>query len=1068
MKKLLPSLFLVLLIASQSLAQVDQDRTVTGTVTAQEDGLSLPGVSVVVPGTQLGTQTGADGKFVIKVPAGRNSLKFSYIGYASQTIVIGSKTVVNVAMTLDAKQLGEVTITGALGIKRQAREVGYAATNVGNKELTQANVTNIANGLTAKVSGLQVNTVNNGVDPATRIVLRGNRSINGNNSALIVVDGVPVPGSNINSINPNDIQDVNVLKGASAAALYGSEASNGALIITTKRGTANGKPVIRYSNAVQLQKVAYFPEFQNKFGTYGGEGGADIDPLTGFARFVPYENQNYGPAYNGETVVLGPPTENGEKLTVKYAALDKDPRKNFFNTGVTEQNDLSYSQGDADNSFFFSAQNVYTEGVVPDDKNKRTAIRIAAARKFGIFKADFSLGYTNTNINTYGTSYDGSLLFTNVIQTPSFVDLRGLFSDPSSTFGNPNDFYSAYHVNPYWQIKNSRVKQTRDVILGSLNLTLTPTKWFDVNYRVAQNFGIYQQRNTKAQVNFSQYAISDPMGAGNVPSGFPSGKIPGQVFDYTQYGDGTSNLDNGYGRLQQDVALNFHHTFFNDFKTDLMLGNTIWQQRYKYITASSANLLIPDYYNVNAIGGAPNAGQAENLIRQIGLYGALNIGYKGYAFLEITGRNDWDSRLSKQKRSFFYPSAKASFIFTDAISALKDNKVINYGKLRAAFSQVGQVSVGPYSINNTFGVTSGFPYGGVGGLSLGSTNNNPLLEPEKVNEFEVGTELGFLDSRINVGATWYKQNSKNQTLGVQTSPATGFSSATINAGEIENRGWEFDLKLNVLQKSNNKVGLEVGGNLGVYDSEVKSLIPGVANEFQITGTSTNIFAVVGQPYPVVRGTDMMRDPQGRIIVSPVTGYPIIDPKLKVLGRTTPKYILGLNTTVSYKFVSLSAIGEYRGGNVIYNSIGSTLNFGGISAKSAEADRQRFIFPNSVIETSPGVFVPNTQYSIRDGNYGFWQSSAYNRTVTPFVSSAAFWKLREVNLNFDLSQFINRTKFVKGLNLALTGRNLLLFKPKDNPWADPEYNLDNSNAVGQTSAAQTPNTRLFGANLQVTF
>jgi TonB-linked SusC/RagA family outer membrane protein len=1074
MRKLLQSLFLLLMVAVQALAQ---ERTVTGTVTGKEDGLPLPGVSITVTGTNLGTQSGFDGKFAIKVPAGKTSLKFSYLGYSSQTIAVGTDNVVNPILVADAQQLGEVVVTGALGIKRQAKELGYSTATVGSKDLNQTNVTNVANGLTAKVSGLQVNTVNNGIDPSLRVTLRGNRSINGNNNALVVLDGVPIPGGSLSSINPNDVQDINILKGASAAALYGSEASNGALIITTKRAASNGKPTIKYGNSFQANQVSYFPDFQKKFGLYGGEAEEDgfIDPLTGFAKYVNYENQQYGPAFDGSMVQLGSPLENGEKFMVPYSALAKHPIESFFNKGITEQNDFSYQSGDIDNSFYMSAQNVLSNGVVPDDKSRRTSLRVSGAKKFGMFKADYSVSYANTNVGTYGINYStnttSQILYANLFTTGAFIDLNQI-KDPSGKYGNPNDFYSAYSINPYWNIKNSRINQKRDVFMGNLNLSIKPTDWFDASYRISQNFGVNTQKATRQEVVFSPYALSDPQGASTIPSRFrATGKVPGFVQDYTQYGDGTNNLNfntnGGLSRLQQDVFLNFHHTFFNDFKADLLLGNTIWQSRARTQIDQSANLLIPEFYNISAIGGVPTVGQSEYFVRQIGAYGSLNVGYKDFAFIAVTGRNDWDSRLSVSKRSFFYPSVSGSFVFTNAFDALKDNNILNYGKLRAAFSEVGQVNIGPYSINNTFGLTSGFPFGSTGGLSLSTTNNNPLLEPEKVRELEVGGEFGLFNSRIDLKAAYFKQNSRNQTLSVRTSASTGFSQATINAGEIENSGTEFDLNLNVLERSQNKVGLSVGGNFGVYNSKVVSLIPG-NSIFQIVGTSTSIYAEVGQPYPSLRGSDFVRDPEGHVVVNAADGYPRVSSVLSNYGRTTAKYILGLNTSVNYKFATLSAVAEYRGGNVIYNAIGSTMTFGGSSAYSTLADRQRFVFPNSVIETSPGVYTPNTSISIQDGNYGFWQESNFNSAIAPYVNSAAFWKLREVSLAFDLNQFINKTKFVKGLSLALTGRNLLMFRPKDNMWTDPEFNLDNTNAIGQTNINQLPPTRVFGANLQVTF
>lgn len=1078
MKKLLQSLFILLFVAGTAMAQ---DRTITGTVTSSDDNLPIPGVSVKVKGTSIGVSTGANGTYALKVPSGSATLVFSSLGFAPREILVGSASTINAKLASDTKQLGEVVVTGALGIKRQAKEIGYSTTTVSAKELTATNVTNIANGLTAKVAGLQVNTVNNGIDPSIRITLRGARSINGNNNALIVLDGVPVPGGTLSAINPNDIEDVTVLKGSSASALYGSEASNGALIITTKRGSAANKPKITYANSFQLQKVAYFPDIQTKFGPYGGETVADgfRDPNTGFPLFTGYENQLYGPAFNGAQYQLGAPLENGEKNIITYSPNAKSPIKAFFETGNTEQNDLSYQSGDADNNFYFSAQNVNTKGVIPDDRSKRTSLRASGTKTYGIFKLDYSVGYTNSSSSTYGVNYSSNattqILYANLFQIPAFVNIDDLAQGDDSKFYNPNDYYSGYNVNPYWQIKNARINRKADTFLGNISLNVKPTKWFDATYRLSQNFGVNNFKSTRKEVQFSAYAASDPLGVSNTPSRYGKArKAPGFVQDYTQYGDGTTNLNltNGQGssRLQQDVFLKFNHTFFDDFKTDLLLGNTIWQTKARTQNDQSSNLLIPGFYNIGLISGAPTVSQQEFFVRQIGVYGALNIGYKDFAFIQATGRNDWDSRLSKTKRSLFYPSISGSFVFTNAIEALKNNKILSYGKLRAALSKVGQVSVSPYSINNVFSSTAGFPYGGLGGLTLGTTNNNPLLEPEFITEKEFAVELGLLNNRINLSATYYKQNSRNQTLNVQTSASTGYNQATVNAGEIQNDGYEFELNGTVLSTSKHAIGLKVGGNLGIYNSEVVSLLPG-STQFQVSGTTGSVYAVVGQPYPSLLGPDYKRDEQGRVIVDATgttAGYPQLGSGLTNFGRTTPKYVLGLNMSATYKFVTLSAVAEYKAGYVIYNAVGSTLDFGGISATSASADRQRFIYPNSVIQTSPGVYVPNTTVPVVDGNYGFWQGSNYGTAFTPFINSASFWKIREITLNFNLTQFINKTKAIKGLNFALTGRNMFLFRPKDNPYTDPEYNLDATNATGVTNANQTPPTRIFGANLQITF
>ncbi|AMR31061.1 hypothetical protein A0256_06295 [Mucilaginibacter sp. PAMC 26640] len=1056
-----------------------QNRTVSGTVMAKDDGLPVPGATVKVKGTTIGTQTTTTGKFTLNVPAGA-TLQVSFLGYSTQEIKVGSSDVINVTLESSMNTISEVVVTGALGVKRAAKELGYATTRVSGKEINQTNVTNFANGLTAKVAGLAVQTIDNSIDPRLRITLRGNRSLSGNNTALIVLDGVPIPGGTISSINPDDIAETQILKGAGAAAIYGSEASNGAIIITTKRGTGDGKPVITYGNSFQFKTVGFFPELQRNYGPYGGEGDPYVDPVTGFSRYTPYENQLYGPAFDGSQVQVGYPAggptatvaqgnaaNNGfPVLTATYSALKQNPITSFFNRGIVEQNQVAFQQGDAKNSFYFSAQNVIDKGVVPKDKSTRTAVSVRGARTFGIFKVDYSASYTRSSISTYGVGYNGALLYTTVLQWPAFLDIKQFQNSTTGTFSNPSDFYDAYAVNPYWITDNARSNRQKDVFLSNLKLTLSPTKWLDVQYNVSQNFGNFQQRNTAAQVNFSPYSVSDPYGAGSVQGSFASGSRPGQVSDVSVFGDGTGDGD-GYARLQGDATANLHYTFFKDFKTSLLLGNTIYQRGLSVISAGSNNLLINGFYNINTISGFASASTGYAKIRQIAYFADLNIGYKDFLFLEGTLRNDHDSRLPEVNRSFYYPSGKVSFIPTEVIPGLKGSKILNYAKLYLSLSRVGNISVGPYSIFNNVGVTGGFPYGALGGLSLGTRNYSPTLKPEIISEIETGGEFSFFDSRLNVKATYYKQNSKNQTLTVNTSSSTGFSSTVINAGEIQSSGGEFEARGFIVQQPRGGFTWELGGNFSINDSKVLSLIPGI-DQLDLGG---GITAVVGQPFPVYKGTDMNRDPNGNVIVSATTGLPSLNPTQVNFGRTTPKYIFGVTNTFGYKFVSLGATAEYRGGNIIYNSIGGTLNFAGSSLISTLAGRQRFVYPGSVINTGTAaapVYTPNTNITVQDGNYGFWQSSAYNSTNQPRVSSAAFWKLREINLNFNLTQFVKNTRYIKGLNLSFTGRNLFLWKPKNNPWSDPEFSDTAGNAVGVTSANQVPGQRIYGADLKVTF
>jgi TonB-linked SusC/RagA family outer membrane protein len=1060
-KLLLVSLCFLLLSVTQVFAQ---NRTVTGTVTAKDDGTPIPGVTVKVKGTSTAVSTNADGKFSISASPG-STLVFSVIGYESVSLS-ASKAVVNVTLSTSAKELGEVQVTTSLGIKHSESELGYASAQITAKDLTETNVTNLANGLTAKVAGLGIFTLDNSIDPTVSIVLRGNRSLEGNNTALIVLDGVPIPGATIGSINPNDVADVTVLKGAGAAALYGSAASNGAILITTKRGTTGGKPVITYGNSLQIQNIAYYPKIQNQFGQFGGEP-SYVDPLTGFTEDVPFENQLYGPAFNGQQVKLGAPLDsiNGKQQYITYSPYKTNPIKAFFNTGVTEQNDISFSEGDSKNSFFMSAQNVNATGIVPNDKNIKNAFSVRGHRTYGDFYVDYSVGYTKTNVSTYGYGWNGANLYTTVLQLPADLNIKA-YSDPNglNSIGNANNFYDAYAINPYWIVDDARRNYERDVLLSNVKLGVTPTNWLDVSYRMSADLGFFQERDTEQEVDFTKYATSDPLQDSDIRAPYANTlKVPGSVFDYSQFGDGA----NGYDRLEGDALVNLHHTFFNDFKTNLVLGNTIFQNYTKFQETGSGSLLLPDFYNISQITGQPYASEYSAMVRQIAYFAEATIDYKGYLTLDATYRNEQDSRLSAAERSFNYPSVKLAFVPTEAFSVLKNNDILSYAKLYGSLSRVGNITIGPYEINPVYNLAGGFPYGSVGGTVPSGELYSPTLKPELTSEFETGAELDFFKSRLGLNVTYYNQHDKNQTLPINISTATGYGASLVNIGETQSYGEEFTLNGQILTQQQNRIGWTLGGNFAINQSKVISLGPNT-NSIDL---GNNEYAVVGKPFPLLEGTDFVRDPAGRVVVNSTTGYPSTNSNtLTDFGRTSPKYTVGLNTSVSYKFVSLSAVAEYRGGDVVFDQVGQTFTFAGSSALTAEAGRERFIYPNSVIQTASGAYVPNTNVVVQNGQYGFWQGSAFTGTMSPYITSGAFWKLREVNLSFKLDQWLKKSKVIKAGTFSLTGRDLFMWLPKTNIYSDPEFS--NSGSTGTTRGVSTdnitPGTRLFGADLKLTF
>ena len=1039
-----------------------QTIVITGTVTSSVQGEgAIAGVSVSVKGTTVGALTDINGKFSLTAPQSATTLVFSYIGMKKQEVDIRGRKVIDVVLESEILGLNEVVVT-AFGIKRQAKELGVATAQVSEKQLTQAGVSNVVNGLTAKVSGLQINTVNNGVNPDTRITLRGNRHFLASNQALIVLDGVPVSAGYLNSINPNDIENVNFLKGASAAALYGNDASNGVLVITTKRGGGN-VPVIKISNTTTFEQISYLPKLQSRFGSGSGEDTSNALPNYTFwigrdrntDPYTSYENQSYGPEFNGQQVILGGILADGSYQTVKYSAVPNQKYK-FFNTGITSQNDVSYSVGDEKNSFYLSAQDVNTTGTIPGDKNRRSGVRVAGSRTTGIFHADYTLGYTQTNTNTSGTEpFQGRPVYWNVLNTPAQVDLTNYKDVDHDKFANHNGYFNAYYPNPYWQTVHSRYETRVDNLLGSGLIALSPTKWMDISYRAGITYSGNNSTFFRDGVTYNSYLKGDPWQAGHNATGSP--------FAGTSY-------DQIYNQiiLTGDLLMQFNHKI-GDFSGKLILGNSMYSNKYRYVGVQNNSIVIPFLYNISNRLGEPGVGEVQQERSSIGLFGDATIGYKGFAFIHASVRNDWDSRLAKTNRSFFYPGVDASLILTDAIPSLKDNSVLSFLKLRGGLSKTGQISLANwYATLPSFATGSGFPYGSLGGFTLNTTLSNPLLKPEITREIEGGFEVGLLKSRINLDVNVYKSNTKDQTIPATLSNATGYSSAYINAGELQTSGLETDLKLTPL--------LDLGQfswNLTIsytYNtSKVISILPGL-DELPIADVS---YAIVGQQFPAIKVTDFVRDPQGHIVVDATTGYPLRDPATKILGHGNPNHILGIVNNFTYKDFNLNIVADYRSGNVIDNAVGGSLDFTGTSWHSAQNGRQDFIIPGSVINHGTADapdYQPNTNVITKNAGRTAWTGSTLSSTQSVYVTSAAFWKLREVALTYNVPVKNILGGAIKAAQVGVVGRNLIMLRPSSNVWTDPEFNNQSgtSNAVGYTNEYQTPPTRIYGFSVKLTF
>lgn len=1086
MRKIVTLLFTMLLSCSFAWSQTG---IVEGNV-KDPDGNAVAFATVNVKGTKVSTAVSATGTFKIAAKKG-DVLVVTAIGYQTTEFTISSESGIVITLAKGTGTLQDVVVTTALGVQRQSRSLGYATTKISSAELTQAKVTNAATGLAGKVAGLQITLANNGVKPAVRANFRGNRSFLGNNQALLVVDGNILPINFLSTINPNDIENINTLNGASASALYGSAGSNGVIVVTTKRG-AKGKATVTVTSTVSQQSISYLPDFQNQYGAGSLEDGRLYPGLVYFPEdpfqpYVPYENQSFGPAFNGQKVPLGPPIRiyNADgSYTIQQDSMlysaKPNAKRDFFDKGLTIQNDVSLSTGDDKSRFYMSFQDVSVTGNVPGDKDHRNTFRVNGSRDLGKFKADYNFGYTIGKTNTspgtfspfaYGNSgsggffpvgtgnqigggsyFQGRPVYYTVISQPASTDLREYRNWQTDPFASPDGFYNAYYGNPWWQIDQTRLDERTATLLGSASLTFKAFDWLNFTYRLSAMNESYNNKYTKAGYDFAPWAEADTLQSGNIPSSIRNlAPTEGDAFSAQQ-------------RITSDFIANFSKNITDDLNIGIILGNQVTSNFFRFLNASSNALLLPDFYNISNRIGEPNVGESRTQSRTIGNFTDVTLGYKKMLFGEFTLRNDRVSVLPESNRSFWYPGGNIALVFTELWQKRPD--WLTYGKVHIAASKVGQVNIGAYSTENVFPVASGFPYGSITSFTVGNQFANPNLKPEYSNEKEVGIELSFLNDRINIQTNLYKTNTINQTIPAAISSTTGYSTNVVNSGEMLNKGVEMTLSAQIIKTKN--LVWTVGGNFSYNYNKVLFLTNDL---IQTQIGATDAYVVKGYAYPQVEVTDWLRDDQGRIIVDKATGLPTIDPNLKIIGTSNPPRRIGINTSLKWKGFTFSALADGRFGAVIFNDVGDNMEFTGVTTYSTQTGRQAFVIPNSSYNAgTPDKpnYVANTNITTIDGNVNFWAFN-WNNVGSNYVTSADFWKLREVSLSYDIPQsVISKLKVVKALNFGLVGRNLIMIKSKQNYWADPEFSITTGNGLGTTDINQTPPTRFLGASISITF
>lgn len=1013
-----------------------QEKQIKGLIVSQKDSLPIANASVIITGTKIGTKTDDQGSFTLTVPGKFNSLTITAIGYQEQLIDLKSDvSLLPLYLVNSDNSLDEIVITAG-GIATKRRTEGYASTIINSQQLTQAKAPNIGSALNGKVAGLQINAITGGVNPNIRLVLRGNRSLLGDNTALLVLDNVIVPSSLLSNLNPEDIQDINVLNGAAAAALYGADASNGAVIITTKKGQ-KGVNTVKVQQTTTFEQTSFYPKLQTEFGS-GWETGA----------YTPYENQQYGPRFDGSMVQLGRPLLDGTVQMVPYSATND--RKDFWQTGLANQTDFNLTSGDEKGSLFFSGQYYTAKGTTPKDKYNRVQVNLNGVRNI---LPTLKLGYKVNYIqNRYDQTSQTGTIYQNLLNTPAQAPLLKYKDWQNDPFASPEGYYNDYYANPYFYIDNYRTKTRNDYLTGALDLNYKPLSWLGFVYRV----GLTTQNNSSIST-VGRYTFSD-----NAYLTGSKSNVPGSVSDGSGY---STQITSDFQAMVNKKV--------NDFSFDFLVGQSIRTNVSKNVSVSANGMVNPDLFNVTNRYTANVSGSDNNVTtRRAGLYGKLTAGYKNWLYANLTGRNDWFSVLDKDHRSFFYPALDVSFIPTSAIEALKNSNIVNNLKIRGGLSKVGNVNIGAYSLLSTFSQANGYPFSTGPGFSVDGRIVAPGLKPEMTKGWEVGFDGEFIDHRVVATLNYYYTSTTDQTVPTGVSNATGYSSFLTNTGKVTNKGLEAVVHVTPIRTADWTV--TVGGNY-THNTNMVESISSDLDRIQLTsGGSAQVYVVAGQSFPMLMGTDYVRDPQGRVIVDPITGYPTKDATVKLLGNTTPKQRLSLDLEVKYKSFRLWALAEYRGGYYIYNNGGETMDFSGSSERTVQYGRERFVFPNSSYEdpANPGTYIANTTVQVRDGGSGFWANGEgeYNMGVaTNYVTKGDFWKVREIALSYTLPQkFIGTKSFIKEITVGIQGRNLFLWTPKSNIYTDPEYSFSDSNAIGVNSLSQSPPSRYFGGTVSLTF
>lgn len=1066
-----------------------QERTITGRVTDVDDGTALPGVNVVVKGTTQGTVTDASGNFSIAVPGPSSTLVFSFIGLSTQEVAVGERTSINVQMVQDVQELSEVVVT-ALNIPREKASLGYSTQNVSGESLTTAKQQNFVNSLSGKVAGVQIRTAGQ-FGGSTNMVIRGNKSVSGNNQPLFVVDGVPIDNRTGNStfqeagrmgfdygnstadINPEDIESLEVLKGAAASTLYGSRAANGVVMITTKKGAKRKGIGIQLSTGVTAGRINKdtFVKYQREYGAgyaapyyefYGPQGffeddvnGDGTDDL-----IVPtLEDGSYGAkfdpslnVYHWDSFVEDSPNFGRAR---PWVAAENMPDK-FFETQMEYNNSIALTGGSDVNTFRLGYTNYTASGFLPNAEQKRHNISLSAVSKINS-KLEASINANYVFADTKGrpsTGYGDNQManFRQWWQTNvDIYALRDMYKKTGRNITwNGGDYTDPetpiFWDNPYWTRYKNYQTDDRSRVYGNVTLNYKVNDWFSVMGRAAID--------TYNELREERRAV------GSVPTEFGLIKADGSKNDE---GSGYQRQDRVVTEANYDLFLTAKKDLTTDLNLLVMVGGNIRKNHFESITtATLGGLVVPDQYSINnsALGvGLPT--ELDTRKEVYGLLGNVNLGYKNFVYLDFAARNDISSALPVDNNSYFYHSEGLSLVLNE----MMDVDAIDFLKVRVNYAEVGN-DTDPENTLNTY--TRADNFGPTKIYSYPTTEKNNELVPEKTKSWETGLEFRGINNRLSLDLSLYKTNTTNQIITIETSKATGLGFKVINGGDIQNKGIEVALGFDIIK--NNDFNWNARVNWAKNVSEVLDLGPVenyVINSYQ-GGVSANV--TVGQPYGVLRGTGFQYLNGQRVVTEDGYYAAVAD---QVIGNPNPDWNGGFLNTLSYKGINFSFLIDMSRGGDIYSL---DMHYGqgtGIPEHTAGLNELGNPKRDPVAEGG-GVLLPGVQ---EDGSantvrteadyYGgvfYWGDDSINPSSLT-VYDAGYVKLREIAIGYQLPKNILPGAFQR-VSLSLVGRNLWIID-KDLPYADPESGLGAGNAQGYSSGAY-PTLRNIGFKLDIDF